>query len=137
MKQLLPFVLLLTFFACEKDQPNTVNTDDQSEFRANSNSQSSSTSESDIKKTTHGTLEIKNSSQKCFAIIVKNTMTPIQVAAGQTHSLSYPIGTYTYSRICGFDAGKPGCCNFTGLLKNDLTFEVKANEKTFVGGACR
>ncbi|NJN34682.1 MAG: hypothetical protein HC817_10960 [Saprospiraceae bacterium] len=86
--------------------------------------------------TTHGTLVIKNPNKKCLIIVTKNSTNPIQVGAEETVEKPFPIGTHTYSVVCGFNAGMPSCCSASGLLKNDKTFEIKANEKTTIGGNC-
>jgi hypothetical protein len=132
MKQsFLALLLLLSFWACQKESP-TVEANVQGRVQAVT---PPSTSTNPVNNT-HGTLVVKNSNSKCFAIVLKNSLNPLQVAAGQTIEKSYPIGTYTYSVVCGFNAGMPGCCSVSGLLKNDKTFVIKANEKTTIGGAC-
>ncbi len=138
MKKLfLPFVLFMSLYACEKETPNAAEGYASNPQPNTTNAGGYSTGNAaNPPSTTHGTLVIKNSNKKCFAIVPKNYMNLIQVSAGETVEKSFAIGTYTYSVVCGFDAGMPGCCSVSGLLKNDKTFENKANEKTVIGGSC-
>jgi hypothetical protein len=130
-KSFLALMLLCSLWACKKESPNV-----EANVQAKVQVVTPPNNPTNPVNNTHGTLVVKNSNRKCFAIVLKNSINPLQVAAGETIEKSYPIGVYTYSVICGLDSGMPGCCSVSGLLKNDKTFEIKANEKTMIGGVC-
>jgi hypothetical protein len=82
---------------------------------------------------TSGTLSITNNGQKCLGMVLKVGNKLIEVAAGDTRELPIEQGEYTYSVICGFFAN---CNSLSGLLKNDKSFTIKANEKLMLTLSC-